>query len=225
MQNKNALAENLLNLFNLSSYKEFGKGFFVNKPEMSGYYYIFKNLAKPKFCLILNTNKDFVYPSNSAKVNDYVFIVFNIISLENFLETFTDKNFAIMLNVLDAEMEKRSDRNLPYGYYLDENGDLKVDMRRASEVRNIYNLYLELKNVREVASTLRKDFSFIRDILHDAEEYLQMRDKIVSISKLKEVSDLMAENVRGGAQAKRDIESEIKAARQKRKQLKAARVN
>ena len=33
MQDKNVLAENLLNLFDPSSYKEFQEGFFVNKPK------------------------------------------------------------------------------------------------------------------------------------------------------------------------------------------------
>ena len=84
MQNQNDLALNLLNLFNSSSYKEFSEGFFVNKPKMKGYYYIFKKLNKPKFCLIVNTNSDFVYPSNMSKVNDYIFIVFSANSLEQF---------------------------------------------------------------------------------------------------------------------------------------------
>ena len=126
MQNQNDLALNLLNLFNSSSYKEFSEGFFVNKPKMKGYYYIFKKLNKPKFCLIVNTNPNFVYPSNMSKVNDYIFIVFSANSLEQFLETFTDKNFTIMMEIIDNEMEKKNERNLPYGYYLDENGELKL---------------------------------------------------------------------------------------------------
>lgn len=222
MQNKNVLAENLLALFEPSSYKEFKKGFFINKPQMEGYYFIFKEIVKPKFCIVLNTNTDFIYPSNTLKVNDYVFIVFNINSLENFLETLTDKNFALLLNTIDNEMEKKNDRNLPYGYYLDENGELKVDIKKASEVRRIFNLYIELKSVRGVASVMKTNFSFIRDILHDAEEYMQMPDKIVSLSKLKEVIDLTSENVRGGTQAKKSLESEIREARRKRKQFKNA---
>ena len=45
-----------------------------------------------------------------------------------------------------------------------------------------------------------------------------MKDKIVSLSKLKEVAELMAENVRGGTVAKRSLEDEIKEVRQRRKQ-------
>ena len=65
---------------------------------------------------------------------------------------------------------------------------------------------------------MKTNFSDIRDILHDAEEYMQMKDKIVSLSKLKEVAELMAENVRGGTVAKRSLEDEIKEVRQRRKQ-------
>lgn len=218
MQEKNKLAINLMNLFDPSSYKEFSEGFFVNKPKMRGYYYIFKEINKPKFCLIINTNPDFIYPSNMVKINDYVFIVFSASSLEEFLETFTDKNFTTLMEIIDSEMEKKNTRNLPYGYYLDENGELKVDLKQASEVRRIYNLYLESKNIREVASIMKTNFSDIRDILHDAEEYMQMRDKIVSLSKLREVAELMAQNVRGGTVAKRNIEDEIREVRQRRKQ-------
>lgn len=218
MQEKNKLAINLLNLFDPSSYKEFSEGFFVNKPKMRGYYYIFKEINKPKFCLIINTNPDFIYPSNMVKINDYVFIVFSASSLEEFLETFTDKNFTTMMEIIDGELDKKNTRNLPYGYYMDENGELKVDLKQASEVRRIYNLYLESKNIREVASVMKTNFSDIRDILHDAEEYMQMRDKIVSLSKLREVAELMAQNVRGGTVAKRSIEDEIKEVRQRRKQ-------
>ena len=50
MQEQNDLAINLMNLFEPKSYKEFGEGFFVNKPEMSGYYFTFKNMRKPKIC-------------------------------------------------------------------------------------------------------------------------------------------------------------------------------
>ena len=218
MQEKNKLAINLMNLFEPSSYKEFSEGFFVNKPKMRGYYYIFKEINKPKFCLIINTNPNFIYPSNMVKINDYVFIVFSANSLEEFLETFTDKNFTTLMEIIDSEMEKKNTRNLPYGYYLDENGELKVDLKQASEVRRIYNLYLESKNIREVASIMKTNFSDIRDILHDAEEYMQMRDKIVSLSKLREVAELMAQNVRGGTVAKRSLEDELREVRQRRKQ-------
>lgn len=218
MQDRNELAINLMNLFDPSSYKEFNEGFFVNKPKMRGYYYIFKNIHKPKFCLIVNINSDFVYPSNTVKINEFVYIVFSAESIESFVETLTDKNFEILMNVIDNDLEKKNERNLPYGYYLDENGELKVDLRKAAEVRRIYDLYIDTKNVRAVADAMKTNFSEIRDILHDNEEYMQMQQKIIPLSKMKEVAEIMAGNVRGGAQAKKSIEDEIKEVRKRRKE-------
>ena len=143
MHNVNELAINLMNLFDVSSYKEFSEGFFVNKPKMRGYYYVFKNTRNPKFCLIINENPDFIYPSNSVVINDYVYIVFNTTSLKEFIETLTDKNFEILMNIIDEKLEKENTRNLPYGYYLDENGELKIDLTKAGEVRRIYDLYID----------------------------------------------------------------------------------
>ena len=218
MQDRNELAINLMNLFDPSSYKEFNEGFFVNKPKMKGYYYIFKNIHKPKFCLIVNINSNFVYPSNTVKINEFVYIVFSAESIESFVETLTDKNFEILMNIIDNDLEKKNERNLPYGYYLDENGELKVDLRKAAEVRRIYDLYIDTKNVRAVADAMKTNFSEIRDILHDNEEYMQMQQKIIPLSKMKEVAEIMAGNVRGGAQAKKSIEDEIKEVRKRRKE-------
>lgn len=219
MQNQqNQLAVNLMNLFDPSSYKEFGEGFFVNKPKMKGYYYIFKNINKPKFCLIVNINPDFIYPSNMVEINEFIFIVFSASSLEEFIETLTDKNFEILMNVIDDKLEKENTRNLPYGYYTDENGELKVDLKKASEVRRIYDLYIDTKNVRAVADEMKTNFSDIREILHDNEEYMQMQPKILPLSKMKEVAEIMAGNVRGGTQAKRHIEDEIKEVRARRRE-------
>ena len=78
---QNELAVNLLNLFNENSYTEFQKGFFVNKPELEGYYFIFQDIKEPKFCLILNTS-DFQYNAIFAEIKDYIYIIFNIIYLK-----------------------------------------------------------------------------------------------------------------------------------------------
>jgi len=217
MQKQNDLAENLLNLFNPSSYKEFGKGYFVNKPNMEGYYYIFKRITKPKFCLIVNTSEE-KYPTSMIKIRDYVFIVFNTASLEEFLENLADRYFVTLMDILDNELQKKDTRNLPYGYYTDENGELRVDLKAAAEVRKIYDMYIETQSIRDIANELRTNFSDIREILHDSQEYMQMRDKIVSPAKLKQVADLMAANVRGGASAKRSLEDELADARRRRKQ-------
>lgn len=217
MQKQNDLAINLMNLFEPSSYKEFARGYFVNQPNLEGYYYIFKKLTKPKFCLILNTS-DTKYPTSMVKLRDYVFIVFNVPSLEKFLEGLADNYMVQLLNIMDSEMNKKNTRNLPYGYYYDENGELEVDLKAAAEVRKIYDMYIETQSIRDIAAELRTNFSDIREILHDSEEYMQMRDKIVSPVKLKQVAGLMAANVRGGATAKRDLEDELADARRRRKE-------
>ena len=218
MQRQNDLAENLLKLFEPSSYKEFGKGFFTNKPNMEGYYYIFQRITKPKFCLIVNTSEE-KYPTSMVKIRDFVFIVFNSPSLEDFLNNLADVHFVVLMDILDNELQKKNTRNLPYGYYLDENGDLKVDLKAAAKVRRIYDMYIETQSIRDIAAELRTNFSDIREILHDSQEYMQMKDKIVSLAKLKQVAELMATNVRGGAVAKRDVEDEIEDARRRRKQM------
>ena len=220
MQKQNDLAINLMNLFEPSSYKEFKRGYFVNKPNLEGYYYIFKKLTKPKFCLVLNTGEE-KYPTSMAKLRDYVFIVFNVPSLEKFLEGLADNYMVQLLNILDSEMEKKNTRNLPHGYYYDENGELKIDLRAAAEVRKIYDMYIDTQSIRDIANELKTNFSDIREILHDSEEYMQMRDKIVSPVKLKQVAELMAANVRGGASAKQDIEDEIANARRRRRRESA----
>ena len=217
MQKQNDLAENLLKLFNPSSYKEFGKGYFVNKPNMEGYYYIFKRITKPKFCLIVNTSEE-RYPTSMVKIRDYVFIVFNAPSLEEFLGRLADKYMVMLLDILDNELQKKNTRNLPYGYYTDENGELQIDLKAAADVRKIYDMYIDTQSIRDIAAELRTNFSDIREILHDNQEYLQMQQKIVSPAKLKQVAELMAANVRGGAVAKHDIEDEIADARRRRKQ-------
>lgn len=222
MQEQNDLAINLMNLFEPKSYKEFGEGFFVNKPEMSGYYFTFKNMRKPKICLIINTSK-FQYPSNMTKIEDYVFIVFNVSSLEEYIENLADVYFPQIMEVIDNNIEKKNTRNLPYGYYTDENGEVKVDIKAASEVRRIYDMYIDTKSIRHIANKLRTNFSDIRDILHDSQEYAQMQPPLMSAQKLKEVTELMAQNVRGGATAKRSIEDEIADARRRRKEMQKIR--
>ena len=89
-----------MNLFEPSSYKEFGRGYFVNKPNLEGYYYIFKKITKPKFCLIVNISEE-KYPTSMMKIRDYVFIVFNVPSLEEFLENLTEKYFVTLMDVLE----------------------------------------------------------------------------------------------------------------------------
>lgn len=218
MQKQNDLAINLMNLFEPKSYKEFEEGFFVNQPKMKGFYYTFKDMRKPKICLILNTS-EVKYPSPMTRTEEYVFIVLNIPSIEDYMDNFTDVYFSQIMEVLDNVIEKKNTRNLPYGYYTDENGEIKVDLQKASEVRRIYDMYIDTKSIRHIANKLRTNFSKIREVLHDSQEYAQMPEPILSPSKIKEVTELMAGNVRGGAVAKKSVEDEIADLRRKRKEM------
>ena len=216
MQNKNDLANNLRNLFDPNSYKEFGAGFFVNQPKMTGYYYIFKNITKPNFCLILNTS-EVQYPSNFIKIGDYVYIVLNIQSLEEYVQNLGEKYFPVILTRVDENLMKKNPRNLPFGYYTDTDGKVKVDLKKASEVRKIYNMYIEVQSVREIVDELNSNFSHVRDVLAAWEEYLQMPQKIVTVSKLKNVGELLAQNVKGRFK-QQTTEDEIEELRKRRKQ-------
>lgn len=221
MQKQNDLAKNLKNLFNKTSYTEFNEGFFVNQPKMKGYYYIFKNINRPCFCLILNTSEISKYPSDSTKIKDYVYIVFNISNLDSFLENLASQYFPIILTKIDENILKKNPRNLPYGYYTDVDGNIKVDIQKANEVRKIYDMYIDIESVREIADELKTNFSHVRDVLADYELYLQMRDKIVTVSKLKRVGELLAQNVKGRYK-QMSTEDEIKELRKRRKQQQKA---
>ena len=217
MQKQPDLAVNLLNLFDISSYKEFGDNFFVNQPKMFGYYYIFQKLTKPKFCLIVNLSK-VPYPSNMAQIGDYIFIVVSAPSMEEFMKNFAEKYFPQILGIIDTKLQKENTRNLPYGYYIDENGDMKIDLRKAAEVRKIYDMYIDNPSVRDIAAELNTNFSFIREVLHSNEEYMQMQPKFLSVAKIRQVNEILAKNIRGGAMKKRTVEDEIEEIRRARKQ-------
>lgn len=216
MQKQNDLAKNLKNLFDPNSYKEFGEGFFVNQPKMAGYYYIFKNITKPSFCLILNTSK-VKYPTDSTKINEYVYIVFNISSIEEYLENLATTYFPVILTKLNENLMKKNPRNLPYGYYTDVDGKVRVDVQKANEVRRIYDMYIDVQSVREIVDELNSNFSHVRDVLADFEEYLQMPMKIVTVGKLKQVGELLAKNVKGRFK-QMSTEDEIEELRRQRKQ-------
>lgn len=220
MQKQNDLARNLKNLFSENSYTEFNEGFFVNQPKMKGYYYIFKNINRPCFCLILNTS-ELKYPSDSTKIKDYVYIVFNISDLNEFLANLAVKYLPTILTKVDENILKKNPRNLPFGYYTDVDGEVKVDLRKANEVRKIFDMYIDVESVRQIADELKTNFSHVRDVLADYELYLQMRDKIVTVSKLKRVGELLAQNVKGRYK-QMSTEDEIKELRKRRKQQQKA---
>lgn len=223
MQRQNDLAENLLNLFNPNKYTEFQESFFVNQPRMTGYYYIFKNITRPSFCLILNTSK-VPYPTNITKVKDFVYLVYTISSLEDYMKDLGTEYFPSILDDIYNNMQKKNERGLPYGYYLDENGDMKIDLKKANEVKRIYNAYIETESVRTIVNDMRSNFSHIRDILHDNEEYMKMEQKILPMTILKKVNELLAENVKGTFR-KETTKDKIRTAKQRTREMKARAVS
>lgn len=219
MQKQNDLAINLMNLFNPKEYTKFDPGYFVNQPKMSGYFYIFKNITQPGFCIIVNTS-DVNYTSLMTKTEEYVFIVFNTSSIEEFTENMGTEYFGKIINLIDQNLNKENTRNLPYGYYYDENGELKINLRKAQEVREIYNRYVETESVRQIAKEKNTNFSFIRDILHDNEAYMQMPQKFLTVSLIKKVNEILASNFRSGKTKKLTTSDKIKEVRNRGEQLK-----
>ena len=217
MNRREELGINLINLYNPSSYTEFGEGFFVNNPALTGYYYIFQDLKEPKFCLVLNTS-DIEYKGIYAKIKNFVYIIFNIESLDQFIENLSQEYMPYILGIISENMNKQDTRKLPYGYYYDENGDLKIDLKKANEVREIYDRYLEVGSVRQIAGEQKTNFSKIREILHDSEAYMQMQQKILPVTIIKQVQELVAQNVKGRFR-KETPEDRLKATRTRRKKL------
>ena len=82
-------------------------------------------------------------------------------------------------------------------------------------------MYIEVESVREIADELKTNFSHVRDVLADFEIYLQMQNKIVTVSKLKRVGELLAQNVKGRYK-QMSTEDEIKELRKRRKQQQKA---
>ena len=221
MQKQPDLAKNLENIFKDTSYVEFGEGEFINQPKMTGYFYIFRNITNPRFCLILNTSK-VKYPTNLAKAGEYVFIVLNVSSLQEYLENLGVKYFPQILEILVQNLQKKNTRNLPYGYYMDENGELKIDYKKADEVRRIYNRYIEIESVRQIVDEMRSNFSHVRDILHDNEAYMQMKEKILPMTKLKKINELLAQNVKGTFKKMTTADKLKEIKRQRKEKEKAA---
>ena len=218
MNKLNELGINLINLYDKNSYTAFDKHFFANRPDMTGYFYIFQDLRDPKFCLILNTS-GIRYMLNFTKIGDYVYMVFNVSSLEDFLENLSEKYLPQILDIISQNMNKEDTRNLPYGYYYDENGDLKIDIKKAREVREIYDRYIDIQSIRQIANERKTNFSLIRDILHDSQIYMQMQQKILPTTILKNVQELLAMNVKGRFR-KETFEDKLKAVRQRKRKLK-----
>jgi hypothetical protein len=192
------IAKDILNLRKISFYKKFDEKFFINVPELSGYTFNFSHLKSPKVYLIINTNPKFNYSKKYIKIKDYNFIVYNSNNIEDFISEIFE-NLVDILEILknitteDKEVEEQKEGGLPYGYYEDKNGNVQVDTKEATQVRNIFKVYSNVRSIKKVAQQLGTNFSRVHDVLHD-ERYAKMGKIIVPQLDLKRVGNILAMN-------------------------------
>lgn len=176
---KEILAVNISYIQKPESYEQFEPGAFPNLPNMMGYIIRFKGFKQHEVYLVLNTTEGFQYENPLIEENEFVIMVVNIASLEYFLENI-EQYIQPILDVLKevADKDSVSDRELPYGYRRDEDGNIKIHPAEAVIVKKIFKEYPAYKSIRKIAQMIRSDYSFVHDILHDA-RYTRMPIQIV----------------------------------------------
>lgn len=177
--NKTIVATNIALLQKPESYEEFQKGAFPNVPNMSGYTLRFKGYKKYEVYLVLNTTEGFEYQTPLVEEQKFVIMIINVSSLDYFLQNI-NQYIQPIIDVLQeiANKDEVSDRELPYGYIRDEDGNIKVHPAEAVIVKKIFKEYPAYKSIRKVAQLVRADYSFVHDILHDS-RYTRMPIQIV----------------------------------------------
>ena len=176
------------------SYEEFQAGAFPAVPKMSGYTLRFKEFKQYEVYLVLNTTEGFEYDNPLVEEDKFVIMVINIASLEYFLQNIEQYMQPIMDVLKDiADKDNVSDRELPYGYVRDEDGNIKVNPAEAVTVKKIFKDYPSYKSIRKVAQELRTDYSFVHDILHDA-RYTRMPIQIVPEVDIRRAYQVMQSN-------------------------------
>lgn len=176
---KELLASNIVLIQKEESYEQFGPGSFTNLPDMQGYTLRFKGYKKYEVYLVLNTTEGFEYQNPLVEENNFVIMVINISSIEYFIENL-QQYINPIIEVLKeiANKDEVSDRELPYGYMRDKDGNIKINPTEAVVVKKIFKEYPAYKSIRKVAQMIRSDYSFVHDILHDA-RYSRMPIQIV----------------------------------------------
>ena len=191
---KEILAINIAYMQKPESYEEFQAGAFPAVPKMSGYTLRFKEFKKYEVYLVLNTTEGFEYNNPLVEEDKFVIMVINIASLEYFLQNIEQYMQPIMDVLKDiADKDNVSDRELPYGYVRDEDGNIKVNPAEAVTVKKIFKDYPSYKSIRKVAQELRTDYSFVHDILHDA-RYTRMPIQIVPEVDIRRAYQVMQSN-------------------------------
>ena len=191
---KEIIAVNIAYMQKPESYEEFQAGAFPAVPKMSGYTLRFKEFKKYEVYLVLNTTEGFEYNNPLVEEDKFVIMVINIASLEYFLQNIEQYMQPIMDVLKDiADKDNVSDRELPYGYVRDEDGNIKVNPAEAVTVKKIFKDYPSYKSIRKVAQELRTDYSFVHDILHDA-RYTRMPIQIVPEVDIRRAYQVMQSN-------------------------------
>ena len=191
---KEIIAVNIAYMQKPESYEEFQAGAFPAVPKMSGYTLRFKEFKQYEVYLVLNTTEGFEYDNPLVEEDKFVIMVINIASLEYFLQNIEQYMQPIMDVLKDiADKDNVSDRELPYGYTRDEDGNIKVNPAEAVTVKKIFKDYPSYKSIRKVAQELRTDYSFVHDILHDA-RYTRMPIQIVPEVDIRRAYQVMQSN-------------------------------
>ena len=191
---KEIIAVNIAYMQKPESYEEFQAGAFPAVPKMSGYTLRFKEFKQYEVYLVLNTTEGFEYDNPLVEEDKFVIMVINIASLEYFLQNIEQYMQPIMDVLKDiADKDNVSDRELPYGYVRDEDGNIKVNPAEAVTVKKIFKDYPSYKSIRKVAQELRTDYSFVHDILHDA-RYTRMPIQIVPEVDIRRAYQVMQSN-------------------------------
>ena len=191
---KEIIAVNITYMQKPESYEEFQAGAFPAVPKMSGYTLRFKEFKQYEVYLVLNTTEGFEYDNPLVEEDKFVIMVINIASLEYFLQNIEQYMQPIMDVLKDiANKDNVSDRELPYGYVRDEDGNIKVNPAEAVTVKKIFKDYPSYKSIRKVAQELRTDYSFVHDILHDA-RYTRMPVQIVPEVDIRRAYQVMQSN-------------------------------
>ena len=191
---KEIIAVNIAYMQKPESYEEFQAGAFPAVPKMSGYTLRFKEFKQYEVYLVLNTTEGFEYDNPLVEEDKFVILVINIASLEYFLQNIEQYMQPIMDVLKDiADKDNVSDRELPYGYVRDEDGNIKVNPAEAVTVKKIFKDYPSYKSIRKVAQELRTDYSFVHDVLHDA-RYTRMPIQIVPEVDIRRAYQVMQSN-------------------------------
>ena len=195
---KEELATIIATLRNIDNYIEFEQGYFRKVPKISGYLYELKKmdiLDEYRIAIIVNTNTDFVYPKEDTVVDKYTFLTYNADSFETYSKriVMVAHKLAETIEDLYERVQEEQDKDLPYGYVRDEDGNIQIDSIKADEVKKIYKMYIETPSMKRIAKELKTNFSHVRDILRD-ERYDKMQPRIISTSVWKQVEAIAKAN-------------------------------